>query len=112
MKHFERSPPGHPGSPDDTQLDRFELTYRVATCLYNAGFKTAGEVRNASDAELMHIYNFGKISLAETRREIGRSREAKPLIKADITSEFRKLSGQFAYLVMKMEKLLSFYEDE
>jgi hypothetical protein len=48
-------------------LNAFETTVRVANALNNSGINTIGELIQQSEAELLRIPNFGRVSLAEVK---------------------------------------------
>ena len=86
------------GAPitDDTLIDELELSVRSMNCLRNnvpgkqPRAVTVGDVIGWTDAELMRIPNFGKISLKEVRDVIGGPREgAVTMVEQEIANELR-----------------------
>ena len=47
--------------------DLRQFTPRTARALVRGGYRCLGDVQAASDAELLALRNFGKLSLAEVR---------------------------------------------
>jgi DNA-directed RNA polymerase alpha subunit len=60
-----------PELPDDTPLDQVRFSTRIRNVLMEAGWKTVGEVRQASDATLLSLPDFGKASVAHLRDALG-----------------------------------------
>ena len=60
-----------PELPDDTPIDRVRLPTRIRTALNDAGVKTIGEIREATDDTLLGFKNLGHVSLAYLRRTLG-----------------------------------------
>jgi DNA-directed RNA polymerase alpha subunit len=60
-----------PELPDDTPLDNVRFSTRIRKALMEAGWKTVGEVREASDATLLGLQDFGKASVAHLRDTLG-----------------------------------------
>jgi DNA-directed RNA polymerase alpha subunit len=57
--------------PDDTALDSVRFSTRIRSALTAAGWKTVGEVREASDAALLRLPNLGPGSVAHLRETLG-----------------------------------------
>lgn len=58
--------------PDDTSLDKFDLSFRTHRVLTKVlGLKTLGEVRRMTEAELLRQSNFGRMSLREVIQVLG-----------------------------------------
>ena len=64
-----------PELPDDTPIEQIRFSARIRNALNEAGLKTVGEVREASDATLLSIQKLGRGSLRYLRRTIGPSDE-------------------------------------
>ena len=60
-----------PELPDDTPLDKVRLSSRVRNALSAAGWKTVGEVREASDNTLLSLQDLGKGSVSQLRETLG-----------------------------------------
>ncbi|QQO16853.1 hypothetical protein JJB99_12240 [Bradyrhizobium diazoefficiens] len=60
-----------PELPDDTPLANVRLPSRVQNALQAAGFKTVGEVRDATDKTLVSLQDLGKKSVSELRDTLG-----------------------------------------
>jgi hypothetical protein len=60
-----------PELPDDTPLDRVQLTTRIQTFLKIYGLKTVGDVREASDAMLISVPKLGPRSVGYLRKTLG-----------------------------------------
>jgi DNA-directed RNA polymerase alpha subunit len=60
-----------PELPDDTLIEDVRFSTRVRKALNAAGLKTAGEVREASDAALLSLPDFGRGSLYYIRGALG-----------------------------------------
>lgn len=60
-----------PELPDDTLLTSVRLPSRVQNALHAAGFKTVGEVRDATDKTLLSLQDLGKKSVSELRDSLG-----------------------------------------
>ena len=60
-----------PELPDDTPLDRLELSARIRNVLAAAGLETVGEVRETSDEILLSFQDLGKASVAHLRETLG-----------------------------------------
>jgi DNA-directed RNA polymerase alpha subunit len=65
-----------PELPDDTPIDNVRFTTRIRTALTAAGWKTVGEIREASDATLLSLQDLGKGSVAYLRETLGLPSEA------------------------------------
>jgi hypothetical protein len=53
--------------PDDFLTEELFLSVRSARCLQKNGITTVGKLRRITDAELLCMKNFGKLSLNEVR---------------------------------------------
>jgi DNA-directed RNA polymerase alpha subunit len=60
-----------PELPDDTPINRVRLPTRIRTALNDAGVKTIGEIREATDDTLLGFQNLGHVSLSYLRRMFG-----------------------------------------
>ena len=60
-----------PELPDDTPLDNVRFSTRVRNAVTEAGWKTVGEIREASDATLLGLPDLGKGSVAHLRETLG-----------------------------------------
>jgi hypothetical protein len=60
-----------PELPDDTLIEDVRFSARVRKALNAAGLKTVGEVREASDAALLSLPDFGRGSLYYIRGALG-----------------------------------------
>ena len=59
-----------PELPDDTSLDIVRLSTRIRTAVTAAGWKTVGEIREASDAALLSLPDMGKGSVGHLREDL------------------------------------------
>ena len=60
-----------PRLPDDTLVEKIHLPTRIRNALAAGGFKTAGEIREASDATLLSLQDLGPGSLRHLREKFG-----------------------------------------
>jgi DNA-directed RNA polymerase alpha subunit len=60
-----------PELPDDTALDNVRYSTRIRNAITAAGWKTVGEVREASDATLLSLPDLGPSSVAHLRETLG-----------------------------------------
>ncbi len=60
-----------PELPDDTPIDKVRFSARVRNAISAAGWKTVGEIREASDATLLGLQDLGKGSLSYLRETLG-----------------------------------------
>jgi len=60
-----------PELPDDTPLDKVRFSTRIRNAVAAAGWKTVGEIREASDATLLGLPDLGKGSVAHLREALG-----------------------------------------
>jgi len=60
-----------PDLPDDTLVERIHFSTRIRNALTAGGLKTAGEIREASDATLLSLQNLGPGSLCHLREKLG-----------------------------------------
>lgn len=58
---------------DDTQIDATNLPARLRNALARAGIRTAGEVRNLSDVDLLSLSGVGRSALRMLRKLLGPS---------------------------------------
>jgi DNA-directed RNA polymerase alpha subunit len=65
-----------PELPDDTPIDNVRFSTRIRTAVAAAGWKTVGEIREASDATLLSLQDLGKGSVAHLRETLGLPSEA------------------------------------
>ena len=62
--------------PNDTEIEQVQLSTRIRNALKEAGVKTVGEIREASDEVLLSFQNLGRGSVRYLRRTIGPTKEA------------------------------------
>jgi DNA-directed RNA polymerase alpha subunit len=62
-----------PGLPDETPIGNVRFSTRIANALNEAGLKTVGEIRQASDATLLSFQGLGANSIARLRDTLGQS---------------------------------------
>ena len=60
-----------PELPDDVPIAVVELPPKVREALNTAGLRTAGDVREATDAKILRIPDLGQSSLALLRKTLG-----------------------------------------
>ena len=60
-----------PELPDDTPLNKVRFSSRIRNAISAAGWKTVGEVREASDATLLSLPDLGKGSVTHLRETLG-----------------------------------------
>lgn len=60
-----------PELPDNTPIDNVRFSTRIRNALTAAGWKTVGEIREASDASLLGLPNIGKGSVSHLRETLG-----------------------------------------
>ena len=60
--------------PDDTPISDVEFPPRIRNVLTASGLKSVGEVREASDAELLTLQNCGVSTVAYVREKLGTNR--------------------------------------
>ncbi len=60
-----------PELPDDILVENVRFSTRIQNALTAGGFKTVGEVREASDATLLALQDFGKASVVHLRETLG-----------------------------------------
>jgi DNA-directed RNA polymerase alpha subunit len=60
-----------PEIPDDTPIDNIRFSTRIRNAIQAAGWKTAGEIREASDGVLLALPDLGKGSVAHLRETLG-----------------------------------------
>jgi len=60
-----------PELPDDTPLDNVRFSTRIRKAVTAAGWKTVGEIREASDVTLLGLQDLGKGSVAHLRETLG-----------------------------------------
>ncbi len=65
-----------PELPGDTPIDNVRFTTRIRAAVTAAGWKTVGEIREASDATLLSLQDLGKGSVAHLRGTLGLPSEA------------------------------------
>ena len=61
-----------PEFPDATPIAHIRFPSRIRNVLVAEGLTTVGEVRDASDAMLLTLQNFGHASVAYLRQTLGR----------------------------------------
>lgn len=65
-----------PELPDDTPIDNVRFSTRIRNAITAAGWRTVGEIREASDATLLALPDLGKGSVAHLRETLGLPSEA------------------------------------
>ena len=60
-----------PELPDDAPIDKVRFSTRVRNAISAAGWKTVGEIREASDATLLSLPDLGKGSVSYLRETLG-----------------------------------------
>ena len=60
-----------PELPDDTLIEKIHFSKRIRNALTAGGLKTAGEIREASDATLLSLPDLGKGSVSYLRETLG-----------------------------------------
>ena len=60
-----------PELPDETLVEKIHFSTRILNALTAGGFKTAGEIREASDASLLSLQDLGKGSVRHLRETLG-----------------------------------------
>src|SRR5713101_8408178 len=60
-----------PGLPDDTPIENVRFSTRIRNAVTAAGWKTVGEIREASDATLLGLQDLGPGSVAQLREMLG-----------------------------------------
>ena len=60
-----------PELPDDTSVENVRFATRIRNALNVGGLKTIGEAREASDAALLSLPDFGSSSLSYLREALG-----------------------------------------
>jgi DNA-directed RNA polymerase alpha subunit len=60
-----------PELPDDTPIENVRFSTRIRNAVIAAGWKTVGEIREASDATLLGLPDLGKGSVAHLRETLG-----------------------------------------
>lgn len=61
-------------------LEAVRMSVWTSNRLRSSGYRTVGEVRAASDADLLDIRNFGHKCLAEVRQKLGPQREPPEMV--------------------------------
>ena len=59
-----------PELPDDTPIDKVRFSARIRNAISAAGWKTVGEIREASDATLLSLQDLGKGSVTYLRQTL------------------------------------------
>ena len=59
-----------PQLPDDTPIDKLQLTARIREALHAGGLRTVGEIRGKSDQQLLSIRDLGSGSVAHLRASL------------------------------------------
>jgi hypothetical protein len=83
-----------PELPDDTPVNDVVLPSRIRNGLTAAGFKTVGEVRQASDAMLVSLPDLGRRSVAYLRDALGLPSSGKPLHGDTLGTELKTRKEQ------------------
>ena len=60
-----------PELPDNTLIDNVRLSTRIRNAVKAAGWRTVGEIREASDATLLGLQDLGKGSVTQLRESLG-----------------------------------------
>ena len=60
-----------PELPDGTPIDKVRFSSRIRNAILAAGWKTVGEIREASDATLLGLQDRGKGSVSYLRETLG-----------------------------------------
>jgi DNA-directed RNA polymerase alpha subunit len=60
-----------PELPDATPVDNVRFSTRIRNAVATAGWKTVGEIREASDATLLSLQDLGPGSVAHLRETLG-----------------------------------------
>jgi DNA-directed RNA polymerase alpha subunit len=60
-----------PELPDDTPIAKVRFSTRIRNAITAAGWKTVGEIREASDATLLSLPDLGKASMTHLRETLG-----------------------------------------
>jgi DNA-directed RNA polymerase alpha subunit len=60
-----------PEVPNITPIDRVRFSTRIRNALLAAGWKTVGDIREASDATLLSLQDLGKGSVTHLRETLG-----------------------------------------
>jgi DNA-directed RNA polymerase alpha subunit len=60
-----------PELPDNTPIDNVRFSTRIRNAVTAAGWRTVGEIREASDATLLGLQDLGKGSVAHLRGTLG-----------------------------------------
>jgi DNA-directed RNA polymerase alpha subunit len=60
-----------PELPDNTRIEGVQFSTRIRAALTAAGWKTVGEIREASDATLLGLQDLGKGSVSHLRETLG-----------------------------------------
>jgi DNA-directed RNA polymerase alpha subunit len=60
-----------PELPDDTLIENVQFSTRIRNALTVAGWKTVGEIREASDATLLGLQHLGNSSVVHLREQLG-----------------------------------------
>lgn len=60
-----------PELPDDTPLDKVKFSTRIRKAISAAGWRTVGEIREASDETLLSLQDLGKGSVSHLRETLG-----------------------------------------
>jgi DNA-directed RNA polymerase alpha subunit len=60
-----------PELPDDTPIENVRFSTRIRNAVKAVGWKTVGEIREASDAMLLSLQDLGKGSVAHLRETLG-----------------------------------------
>jgi DNA-directed RNA polymerase alpha subunit len=60
-----------PELPDDTPIENVRFSTRIRKAVSAAGWKTVGEIREASDATLLGLQDLGPGSVTSLRETLG-----------------------------------------
>jgi DNA-directed RNA polymerase alpha subunit len=60
-----------PELPDDTPIENVRFSTRIRNAVTAVGWKTVGEIREASDATLLGLQDLGPISVTSLREALG-----------------------------------------
>jgi DNA-directed RNA polymerase alpha subunit len=61
----------NPELPDNIQIDQIQFSTRIRNALTAAGFRTVGDIREASDEVLLSLQNLGARSVTYLRDTLG-----------------------------------------
>ncbi|MDB5606152.1 MAG: hypothetical protein JWP25_3052 [Bradyrhizobium sp.] len=62
-----------PNLPDDTPIENVRFSTRIRNAVTAAGWKSVGEIREASDATLLGLQDLGPGSVTHLREKLGKA---------------------------------------